>query len=69
MFQVPSDWVVTDSDPNVLSLECPEEYRDITDNDIVVWLDPLDGTKEYSQVKKFFKISQFNYKSKHFRVL
>ncbi|KAJ9582848.1 hypothetical protein L9F63_022807 [Diploptera punctata] len=47
--EVPSDWVVTDSDPQILQLACPDEYQNIQDDDIVVWVDPLDGTSEYTQ--------------------
>ncbi|XP_063231609.1 3'(2'),5'-bisphosphate nucleotidase 1 [Bacillus rossius redtenbacheri] len=47
--EVPSDWVVTDSDPEVLNLACPAEYQDVADKDVVVWVDPLDGTSEYTQ--------------------
>ncbi|KAK5648578.1 hypothetical protein RI129_003470 [Pyrocoelia pectoralis] len=47
--EVPSDWIVTDCDHNVLSQQCPLEYIDISNNDVVVWIDPLDGTAEYTQ--------------------
>ncbi|XP_039281442.1 3'(2'),5'-bisphosphate nucleotidase 1 isoform X2 [Nilaparvata lugens] len=46
---VPADWVVTTSDEEVLGIECPKEYQDATVKDIVVWVDPLDGTAEYTQ--------------------
>lgn len=49
--EVPSDWIVTDCDQSVLGLTCPEEYKSILESDIVVWVDPLDGTSEYTQVK------------------
>ncbi|XP_017768532.1 PREDICTED: 3'(2'),5'-bisphosphate nucleotidase 1 [Nicrophorus vespilloides] len=47
--EVPSDWVVTDADTSVLGMECPNEYLQVSDEDIVVWVDPLDGTSEYTQ--------------------
>ncbi|GJQ76621.1 hypothetical protein Trydic_g15483 [Trypoxylus dichotomus] len=47
--EVPSDWVVTDCDQTVLSMQCPEEYANVALKDIVVWVDPLDGTSEYAQ--------------------
>lgn len=28
---------------------CPEEWRDVQERDIVIWVDPLDGTSEYTQ--------------------
>lgn len=47
--EVPSDWVVTSNDPQVLQLKCPDEYESITEKDVVIWVDPLDGTSEYTQ--------------------
>ncbi|KRT85549.1 hypothetical protein AMK59_1978, partial [Oryctes borbonicus] len=44
-----NDWVVTDCDQSVLSMRCPEEYVNVGLADIVVWVDPLDGTSEYAQ--------------------
>ncbi|RWS24758.1 3'(2'):5'-bisphosphate nucleotidase 1-like protein [Leptotrombidium deliense] len=43
------DSLVTELDNNVLSFKCPQEYADVKDEDIVVWVDPLDGTSEYTQ--------------------
>ncbi|XP_975068.2 3'(2'),5'-bisphosphate nucleotidase 1 [Tribolium castaneum] len=47
--EVPSDWIVTDYDKVVISKQCPPEYSTVTSEDIVVWVDPLDGTSEYTQ--------------------
>ncbi|KAJ8928185.1 hypothetical protein NQ314_019247 [Rhamnusium bicolor] len=47
--KVPSDWIVTESDLEVLSSNCPPEYVETKPEDIVVWVDPLDGTSEYTQ--------------------
>ncbi|KAF5282534.1 hypothetical protein FQA39_LY04941 [Lamprigera yunnana] len=47
--EVPSDWIVTDCDQSILSQECPSEYIDAMSDDIAVWIDPLDGTAEYTQ--------------------
>ncbi|VDK85644.1 unnamed protein product [Litomosoides sigmodontis] len=40
--------VVNDFDPSVLmhDNECSDEVRKITSNDVVIWVDPLDGTYE-----------------------
>ncbi|KAK6621539.1 hypothetical protein RUM44_001346 [Polyplax serrata] len=46
---VPPEWLVSDFDKKVLELDCPNELSKINDNDIVVWVDPLDGTSEYTQ--------------------
>lgn len=34
---------------DVLSKQCPDEYKDVTEEQIVVWVDPLDGTAEFTQ--------------------
>ncbi|CAH0728478.1 unnamed protein product, partial [Brenthis ino] len=47
--EVPSDWLVIDADKEVLSLECPSKLQGVKEEDIVVWVDPLDGTSEYTQ--------------------
>lgn len=36
-------------DEEVLKHECPEEWASVRDERIVVWVDPLDGTSEYTQ--------------------
>ncbi|XP_049877779.1 3'(2'),5'-bisphosphate nucleotidase 1 isoform X2 [Pectinophora gossypiella] len=46
---IPSDWLVVDADKDVLKLECPPGLREVKEEDIVVWVDPLDGTSEYTQ--------------------
>lgn len=33
----------------VLQLQCPDEFRAATEDQFVVWVDPLDGTSEYTQ--------------------
>lgn len=37
--EVPSDWVVTDSDPQILQLTCPKELLDLKDSEVcgLVW--------------------------------
>lgn len=46
---VNSDWLITDADKEVLSLKCPANLLSVKEEDIVVWVDPLDGTSEYTQ--------------------
>ncbi|CAH0756449.1 unnamed protein product [Diatraea saccharalis] len=45
----PSDWIVTDADREVLLLNCPDNLKSVQEEEIVVWVDPLDGTAEYTQ--------------------
>ncbi|XP_033625447.1 3'(2'),5'-bisphosphate nucleotidase 1-like [Asterias rubens] len=33
----------------VLGVQCPAQYQDIDLKDVVVWVDPVDGTTEYTQ--------------------
>lgn len=43
------DWLISEMDEKVLSNTCPAQYIDVKDEEIVVWVDPLDGTSEYTQ--------------------
>lgn len=47
--EVPSDWVVTEADQDVLKLKLPTHLEDLDPKDVCVWVDPLDGTSEYTQ--------------------
>ncbi|XP_049788643.1 3'(2'),5'-bisphosphate nucleotidase 1 [Schistocerca nitens] len=47
--EVPSDWLVTDSNQEVLKETCPKELQNVSEKDVVIWVDPLDGTSEYTQ--------------------
>lgn len=41
--EVPSDWIVTDMDQEVLSLNLPAHLENVNVEDLCVWVDPLDG--------------------------
>jgi len=47
--KLPDGHLVTECDESVLSVKCPEEFAAAKPEDIVVWVDPLDGTNEYTQ--------------------
>ncbi|XP_074648322.1 3'(2'),5'-bisphosphate nucleotidase 1-like [Tubulanus polymorphus] len=43
------DWIETSQDDSVLTSSCPDNLKDVAQDDVVVWVDPLDGTSEYTQ--------------------
>lgn len=47
--EIPSDWIVVEPDSDVLKLDCPSNLLEIKEENVVVWVDPLDGTAEYTQ--------------------
>jgi len=47
--QLKDDWIISDFDKDVLQVTCPEALRDVKEADVVIWVDPLDGTAEYTQ--------------------
>lgn len=49
LINVPSDWIVSDTDQDFLNKQCPESLTNINEKDLVIWVDPLDGTSEYTQ--------------------
>lgn len=48
-----SDWLVNEIDKEILKLQCPPNLQEVKEEDIVVWVDPLDGTSEYTQGIQF----------------
>lgn len=40
---IPSEWIVTDADQEVLKLKLPSHLEEINPKDVCVWVDPLDG--------------------------
>ncbi|CAG9132881.1 unnamed protein product [Plutella xylostella] len=47
--EIPSDWLITEGDEEVLKLVCPGNLQGVKEEEVVVWVDPLDGTSEYTQ--------------------
>jgi len=47
--QVPGDWIVSELDSQAALVDCPERLKTVQMSDLTVWVDPLDGTAEYTQ--------------------
>jgi 3'(2'), 5'-bisphosphate nucleotidase len=46
--KIPKDLIIDQFDLSFLEQnKCPDSFKDITEKDLVVWIDPLDGTNEY----------------------
>ncbi|XP_001630227.2 3'(2'),5'-bisphosphate nucleotidase 1 [Nematostella vectensis] len=43
------DLLVTSQDSSILDVKCPENLNNIKAEDVVVWVDPVDGTKEFTE--------------------
>ena len=41
--EVPSDWIVTDMDQEVLNVKLPSHLENVNPKDLCIWVDPLDG--------------------------
>lgn len=46
---VPNDWIITELDQDFLKNTCPESLMHVNEKEVVIWVDPLDGTSEYTQ--------------------
>lgn len=42
-YDIPSDWVITEVDQEILKLKLPAHLENINPKDVCVWVDPLDG--------------------------
>uniref|UniRef100_H3CZI5 3'(2'),5'-bisphosphate nucleotidase 1 n=1 Tax=Tetraodon nigroviridis TaxID=99883 RepID=H3CZI5_TETNG len=47
--EISNDLIENGHSEEILQRTCPEEYRELKEEELVVWVDPLDGTKEYTE--------------------
>lgn len=47
--EVPEDMIEMGDFDEALAMTCPTEYENVNPQEVVVWVDPVDGTKEYTQ--------------------
>ncbi|XP_031717274.1 3'(2'),5'-bisphosphate nucleotidase 1 [Anarrhichthys ocellatus] len=47
--EIKEDLIESGFSEEILQKTCPEEYRSLKEEELVVWVDPLDGTKEYTE--------------------
>jgi len=47
--EVSEDWIVRTKDSKASAVVCPARLASVKMSDLTVWVDPLDGTKEYTQ--------------------
>jgi 3'(2'), 5'-bisphosphate nucleotidase len=47
--EVPAEWLVQEVDGEFMKNACPSEFVKTKAEELVVWVDPLDGTSEYTQ--------------------
>ncbi|CAN9507943.1 unnamed protein product [Ophioblennius macclurei] len=47
--EIKEDLIESGQFEGILQTSCPSEYRELKEEELVVWVDPLDGTKEYTE--------------------
>ncbi|XP_044026409.1 3'(2'),5'-bisphosphate nucleotidase 1 isoform X2 [Siniperca chuatsi] len=50
--EIREDLIENGHSEEILQKTCPAEYRGLKEEELVVWVDPLDGTKEYTEASK-----------------
>lgn len=47
--EVKEDLIENGQEEDIFKKTCPAEFSDLKEEELVVWVDPLDGTKEYTE--------------------
>ncbi|XP_063350944.1 3'(2'),5'-bisphosphate nucleotidase 1 isoform X1 [Pelmatolapia mariae] len=50
--EIQEDLIETGQSEEILQRSCPPEFSQLKEEEIVVWVDPLDGTKEYTEASR-----------------
>ncbi|XP_075893952.1 3'(2'),5'-bisphosphate nucleotidase 1 isoform X1 [Nelusetta ayraudi] len=50
--EIGEDLIENSQSEEILQMSCPAEYSEVKEEELVVWVDPLDGTKEYTEASK-----------------
>ncbi|KAJ0026675.1 hypothetical protein NQD34_017675 [Periophthalmus magnuspinnatus] len=50
--EVREDLIETGQAEEIFQKTCPAEFTDVKEEELVVWVDPLDGTKEYTEASR-----------------
>ncbi|XP_068433129.1 3'(2'),5'-bisphosphate nucleotidase 1 isoform X1 [Clinocottus analis] len=50
--EIKEDLIESGHSEEILQKTCPEEYSRLKEEELVVWVDPLDGTKEYTEASR-----------------
>ncbi|XP_041831302.1 3'(2'),5'-bisphosphate nucleotidase 1 isoform X1 [Melanotaenia boesemani] len=54
--EVPEDLIEKGQAEEILQKGCPEEFKTLKEEELVVWVDPLDGTKEYTEASRCLQL-------------
>uniref|UniRef100_A0A668UTW5 3'(2'),5'-bisphosphate nucleotidase 1 n=1 Tax=Oreochromis aureus TaxID=47969 RepID=A0A668UTW5_OREAU len=54
--EIQEDLIETGQSEEILQRSCPPEYSQLKEEEIVVWVDPIDGTKEYTEGMLFRRL-------------
>ncbi|XP_069370829.1 3'(2'),5'-bisphosphate nucleotidase 1 isoform X1 [Paralichthys olivaceus] len=53
--EVKEDVIENGQAEDILQKSCPAEYSGLKEEELVVWVDPLDGTKEYTEASRYLR--------------